>query len=367
MKISKIFALIVAAALVCSILPQPLSALELSANSAILIEASTGQVIYEKDADTKRPMASTTKIMTALVAIESGDISREITVDAAAAGVEGSSIYLCAGDKITLESLIWALMLESANDAAAAIAIGVAGSVEAFADMMNTKAAELGLTSTHFTNPHGLSDDEHYTTARELAMLTAAAMENETFRQIVATDKYRISYGDTVRALNNHNKMLRIYEGAVGVKTGFTKASGRCLVSAAERDGMTLIAVTLGAPDDWDDHTAMLNLGFATLERVTLIEPAESAFICPCIGSEKGELIIRNRDGLSMILPKGAHDFTRKVILPRYLWAPVSLGDAVGKIELYDGETLLGEVTLYAEEDAPQIEYKKSFFERIFD
>ncbi len=367
MKITKIFALVLAVSFMCSLFVQPASALELSANSAILIEASTGQVIYEKDADTKRPMASTTKIMTALVAIESGDISREITVDAAAAGVEGSSIYLCAGDKITLESLIWALMLESANDAAAAIAIGVAGSVDAFADMMNAKAAELGLTSTHFTNPHGLSHEEHYTTARELAMLTAAAMENETFRQIVATDKYKISYGDTVRCLNNHNKMLRIYEGAVGVKTGFTKASGRCLVSAAEREGMTLIAVTLGAPDDWDDHTSMLDLGFATLERATLIEPAESAFICPCIGSEKGELIIRNRDGLSMILPKGEHNFTRRVILPRYLWAPVMAGDAVGKIELYDGGTLLGEVTLYAEEDAPRMEYKQSFFERIFD
>ena len=367
MKISKIVALVLALVFACSALANSVFALELSASSAIVIEASTGQVIYEKDADTKRPMASTTKIMTALVAIESGDITREITVDAAAAGVEGSSIYLKAGDRITLEALIWALMLESANDAAAAIAIGVAGSLEAFADMMNAKAAELGLTSTHFTNPHGLSDEDHYTTARELAMLTAAAMENETFRQIAATDKYRISYGDTVRALNNHNKMLRIYDGAVGVKTGFTKASGRCLVSAAERDGMTLIAVTLAAPDDWDDHTAMLDLGFSSLERAVLIEPAESAFICPCIGSEKGELIIRNRDGISMILPKGEHNFTRKVILPRYLWAPVNIGDAVGKIEIYDGKTLLGEVTLYAEEDAPRIEYKQSFFERIFN
>ena len=367
MKTTKITALLLVPILSCVFFSQSISALDVSARSAIVIEASTRQVVFEKDADTRRPMASTTKIMTALVALESGDITREITVDAAAAGVEGSSIYLKAGDKITLESLLWALMLESANDAAAAIAIGVAGSIEAFAELMNAKAAELGLANTHFTNPHGLSDDEHYTTARDLAKLTAAAMENETFCEIVSTDKYRIAYSDTARSLHNHNKMLHLYDGAVGVKTGFTKVSGRCLVSAAERDGMTLIAVTLGAPNDWDDHTAMLDLGFSSLERAVLIEPYESAFISPCIGSEKSELTIKNREGLSVVLPKSGHEITRRIILPRYFWAPVEKDSVVGKIEFYDGDARLGEVALYAEESAYRLQYKQSFFERIFD
>lgn len=367
MKILKLTAFLLAFILALGVFATGAAALDVSASSAIVIEAETGQVVFEKNADTRRPMASTTKIMTALVALETGDLSREITVDRAAVGVEGSSIYLEAGDKITLEALIWALMLESANDAAAAIAIGISGSIEAFAEYMNCKAAELGLTNTHFTNPHGLSDENHYTTARELALITAAAMENEEFRKIVSTDKYRISYGDKVRHLHNHNKMLHLYDGAVGVKTGFTKASGRCLVSAAERGGMTLIAVTLGAPDDWSDHTAMLNLGFATLERVTLIEPYEAAFISPCIGSEKGEVTVQNHEGLSLILPRGERNIWRRIILPRYFWAPIKVNSELGKIEFYNGDTLLGAVTLYAEEDAPRIEYKKNLFERIFD
>ncbi len=365
MRKSKITALLLVPILFMTVLPA--RALDVSARSAIVIEAETGRVVFEKDADTRRPMASTTKIMTALVAIESGDLSREIIVDAAAEGVEGSSIYLCAGDKITLEALVWALMLESANDAATAIAVGVAGSVDAFADLMNQKAAELGLCDTHFTNPHGLSDDDHYTTARDLAKLTAAALENETFKTIVSTASHRIEYGESVRNLHNHNKMLRLYDGALGVKTGFTKASGRCLVSAAERDGMTLIAVTLNAPDDWSDHTAMLDLGFSSLEKLTLISPGESVFISPCIGTESGQITIKNREGLTVILPRAEHNITHTVILPRYLWAPIKAGDEVGKIEIRDGETLLGEVILYAEEDAERIEYKKNLFEKIFD
>ncbi len=365
MRKIRFISLFLATALILCLFCANVSALDVSAKSAIMIETETGRVLYEKDAYTRRPMASTTKIMTALVAIESGDISREIVVDAAATGIEGSSIYLKAGDKITLEALIWALMLESANDAAAAIAIGVAGSIEAFAEMMNEKASELGLCDTHFTNPHGLSDDDHYTTAHDLARISAAALENNTFRSIVSTDKYRIEYGESVRSLHNHNKMLHIYDGAIGVKTGFTKASGRCLVSAAERDGMTLIAVTLGAPDDWADHTAMLDLGFASVHRVSLIEPYQSVFISPCIGSESEEVTIKNREALSLILPTDMGNITRRIILPRYFWAPVKEGDIVGKIEFYSDGEKLGEVALYAEETAERVEYKQNLFERI--
>ncbi len=343
----------------------PVSALELSAKSAIVLEASTGQVVYEADAGTRRPMASTTKIMTALCAIESGDLSREVCVPREAVGVEGSSLYLKEGDKLTLEALIWALMLESANDAATAIAICVSGSVEAFAELMNKKAAELGLLDTHFTNPHGLSDEEHYTTASDLAKLAAYAMQNDTFRHIVGEDSHKIEIGGTVRYLRNHNKLLKLYEGAAGVKTGFTKSSGRCLVSAAERDGLMLVAVTLNAPNDWDDHAKMLDLGFSSLRRVTLIEPEESAMIMPCIGGEKTELIIKNREGLSAILPADGSEITRKVILPRYFYAPVTEGDEVGRIEFYSGNTLLGDVPLYAAESVSRTEYKQNLLDKI--
>ncbi len=359
-KISLVLVLVLVFSLV------PVSA-DVSARSAIVMEASTGQVVYEKDADTRRPMASTTKIMTALCAIESGELSREITVAPEAAGIEGSSIYLNAGDKITLEALVNALMLESANDAAAAIAIGVSGSVDKFAELMNSKAAELSLNDTHFTNPHGLNDDDHYTTARDLARLAAYAMSNETFRSIVSKENCRIEYGESVRHLHNHNKLLRLYDGAVGVKTGFTKASGRCLVSAAERDGMTLVAVTLNAPDDWKDHALMLDMGFSALERVTLMREGESAFIVPCIGTEKGDIVIKSREGLELILPRNEREITRRVILPHYMWAPVEKDSIVGRIEFYNGDEYLGEVPLYAEETALKYEYKKSIIERIFN
>lgn len=344
----------------------PVSA-DVSAKSAIVLEATTKKTVYEKDADTRRPMASTTKIMTAVCAIESGDLSREITVTKEAAGVEGSSVYLKVGDKLTLRELVMALMLESANDAATAIAIGISGSVEAFADLMNSKAAELKLNDTHFTNPHGLSDEDHYTTARDLAHLAAYALQNETFRSIVSTQNSTLEYGDTVRHLHNHNKLLSMYDGTVGVKTGFTKLSGRCLVSAAERDGLTLVAVTLDAPDDWSDHMAMLDMGFSTLELVNLIREGESAFIVPCIGTEDGDIVIKSREGLSIILPRREREIKRRVILPHYLWAPVEKDSIVGRIEFFDGDEYLGEVPLYAEESAERLEYKKSALERIFN
>ncbi|MBE6613048.1 MAG: D-alanyl-D-alanine carboxypeptidase [Ruminococcaceae bacterium] len=342
----------------------PTRALDISASSAIVMEVG-GAVVFERDADTRRPMASTTKIMTALTAIESGALSRTVTVPPEAAGVEGSSIYLEPGDRLTLEDLVWALMLESANDAAAAIALELGGSIEGFAALMNEKAAELGLSDTHFTNPHGLSDDSHYTTARELAILSAHAMKNPTFRQIVSSESHVIRIGDTTRQLHNHNKLLRMYDGAVGVKTGFTKASGRCLVSAAERDGVTLVAVTLNAPDDWRDHTAMLDLGFETLEAVTLAEPLSIVHRRPCIGAAC-EITAQNREGLTVILPRGEHSVTGTVELAPYLWAPVKAGDVLGRIVFRDGETVLGELPLYAVNDAPRIVYKKTLLERIF-
>ena len=348
------------------IFAQPISAVAVSAGSAIVVEASTGRVVFEKDADSRRPMASTTKIMTAIVALEAGDTARQVSVSGEAVGVEGSSVYLKTGDNLTLDDLVWALMLESANDAAAAIAIEVAGSVEAFAGMMNAKAKELGLTDTHFTNPHGLDDENHYTTARDLAKLAAYALKNQRFREIVSTYKHSISVGNETRYLLNHNKMLKLYDGAIGVKTGYTKRSGRCLVSAAERDGVTLVAVTLDAPDDWNDHRAMLDCGFGTLEARELIKEGESVFILPCIGCEKNEVTLKNSEGLTVCVPKDTPEASRRIELPHYMWAPVYEGQEVGRIVFEAGGAVLGEVPIVACETVERVIYKQGLLERLF-
>lgn len=305
-----------------------------SAQSAILIDAASGQVLYGKDEHTKLPMASTTKIMTALCAVELGEVGEIITVSPAAVGIEGSSVYLHEDEKLTLEQLLYALLLESANDAAAAIAIALCGSIEAFADYMNKKAAELGLEHTHFENPHGLDGEQHYTTAHDLSLIARAALAHPTLRNIVSTRKITIPLDGTqgARTLINHNKMLRYYEGAIGVKTGFTKRSGRCLVSAAERDGLVLIAVTLNAPDDWSDHTRMLDAGFAAYERVTLCSNSEFQSMIAVTGGKEGYVIVQNAYEAAMTLPRNRGAMLCTVELERFLYAEVSANATVGSL-----------------------------------
>ncbi len=303
-----------------------------SAASALLMEASRGNVIYEKDADRRMSPASTTKIMTALVALELLPADTVITVPPEAVGVEGSSIYLTEGERLTLEQLLYALLLESANDAAVAVAVAAGGSVAAFADAMNRKAGELGLCNTQFQNPHGLDAEGHYTTARELAEIARHALQNELIRQIVSTRKTTIPHAgnDGVRLLVNHNKLLRSYEGAIGVKTGYTKRSGRTLVSAAEREGVRLIAVTLQAPDDWRDHTAMLDYGFSLWEAKELCRENSVCLPLPVVGGEIGSAVVGNTESLTVTLPREHPPVTQVLELPRFLYAPVAAGEAVG-------------------------------------
>jgi len=241
------------------------SALTVSAKHAILLDAVTGDVLFEKDADTRAPMASTTKIATAIAVIEALPLDREIRVPREAVGVEGTSAYLKEGESLTVRDLLYALLLSSANDAAVTLAIACDGDIPTFAARMNALALALGLHNTHFENPHGLPSDEHYTTARELALLSAYAMHNPTFAQIVGTKSYTCRSSTTVHTFRNHNKLLSFSGDAVGVKTGFTKKSGRCLVGAAEKDGARLISVTLAAPNDWNDHTSLFHYGFSLL------------------------------------------------------------------------------------------------------
>ena len=340
----KSLALFLALLLSCGLMALPASAApSVSAKSAVLIEAESGRVLYQQNAFVRLPMASTTKIMTAIVAIESGDTRRTVTVSPDAVGIEGSSVYLYPDEQLTMEELLYALLLESANDAAAAIAIAVAGSVENFAKRMNEKAESLGLTATHFTNPHGLDDEAHYTSAYDLAVLSAYALKNETFRAICATTRKTIPLkGDEgTRVLVNHNKMLTRYEGAIGVKTGFTKRSGRCLVSAAERDGLTLIAVTLGAPDDWQDHAAMLDFGFKSYQSVPLAEKGGLVLPLPVVGGEAESVLVANTEAARAILGRSRGKITYRVEAPQMLYAPVSSGATVGRVVwMCDGEEI---------------------------
>lgn len=324
--------------------------LSVSAKAAVLIDASDGSILYSKNAGERLPMASTTKIMTAIVAIEKGDLERTYEIPQGAVGVEGSSIYLYAGERQSLGNLVYALMLESANDAAAAIAIIVGGSVEGFAEMMNKKAHELGLNDTHFDNPHGLDSAEHYTTAYDLAKISAYALKNNTFRDIASTRRATIPLNGTegIRLLINHNKMLRYYEGAVGVKTGFTRKSGRCLVSAAERRGLTLVAVTLNAPNDWSDHTRMLDFGFNHYVRLSLEEKGGHRMTIPVTGGDGEWVLLTNTEEIAVTLPKDHGDISFVVEAPRFLYAPVKIGDVVGSIVYYSDGEVIGQSPLEA-------------------
>ena len=338
---------------------------QVSARSAILIDAYSGTVIGAKNPDEKMSMASTTKIMTALVAIENADISQTVSISPCAVGVEGSSIYLYEGEKLTLEDLLYAMLLESANDAAAAIAIEVGGSVEGFAELMNEKAAELGLESTNFTNPHGLDDEDHYTTARELAIIARAAMNNETFRKIVSTYKKTIPLNETegVRLLINHNKLLKGYDGAIGVKTGYTKKSGRCLVSAAERNGVSLICVTLSAPDDWQDHKSLLDYGFSAYESRLLCRDGEFNYTLPIVGGDKEYVTVTNKGDLRVTLPKDAPEVKATVELFPFEYAPVAEGEILGRVIYSSGGKLIAEMPLYAKFSADRTVYKRSLID----
>ncbi|MFD1427807.1 D-alanyl-D-alanine carboxypeptidase [Kroppenstedtia sanguinis] len=252
--------------------PVELSAV--SAQAAAMIDVQSGRILYEKNAGQQMRIASLTKIMTAIVAIEDGDLTEKVKVKPGAVGVEGSSIYLKPGEEIPLEHLLYGLMLRSGNDAAVAIAEHIGGSVEGFVYKMNEKAEYLGLEKTHFQNPHGLDAKEHYSSAGDLARLTAYALKNPVFRKIVSTQVKTLPWPgeEWHRKWYNKNKMLRLYPGGDGVKTGFTKLSRRTLVSSATREGRQIATVTLNAPDDWEDSMKLLEYGFRQFQPVQLVK-----------------------------------------------------------------------------------------------
>ena len=341
----------------------PSTAPAVSAQSAIMIEAQTGTVILQKEADRRLPMASTTKIMTALVVCERCNVLDRVRIPAEAVGVEGSSLYLREGEVLTVQELLYGLMLHSGNDAATALAIYCGGTVEGFAELMNDKARELGLDNTHFANPHGLDAPDHHSTARDLAVLAAYAMDNPIFRQTVSTKT--VTAGE--RSLRNHNKLLWQVDGAEGVKTGYTRAAGRILVSSASRDGRRLVAVTINAPDDWNDHRALLEDGFSHYTLQTLVTAGETVGTWEVLGGESGavELIAAEdfthpvADGeIISVVPQGTGFSYAPVVEggdAGWAWIRID-GKAVGKIPLYYGKTV---------EQIPEEE--RSFWEKLFE
>lgn len=306
----------------------------LSARSYALVEQTTGRLVEGSNENTRRPMASTTKIMTGLLACESGRLDETFQVPAEALTVEGSSMGLQPDESVTLRTLVYGLMLESGNDAANAIAMLLGGSIDGFAAQMNAKAQELGLANTHFANPSGLDDKDHYTTALDLARLGAYAMKNADFAQIVGTKSIRVTYNGAAngRTLTNHNRLLGSYDGEIGIKTGFTDASGRCLVSCATRGGVTLVAVTLNDPDDWKDHASLLDAGFTKLKAVPLMDEALEQQVKVQGGVANTVTVRAEADAAAALQDAERSRVQEQKKLPAVLKAPVQAGQQVGEL-----------------------------------
>jgi D-alanyl-D-alanine carboxypeptidase len=315
---------------------------DISARSAIVVEARSGAVLFEHDADTRRGMGSTTKIMTALVALEHAQLDDTVTVKPAWAGVEGSSIYLRANQTITMEDLLYGLLLVSGNDAAVTIAGHVAGGVPEFCELMNAKARELGCTNTRFANPHGLTDENHYTSARDMATIMRAAMQNETFARITGT-KYHDAMGQSWK---NHNKLLWDYEGCIGGKTGYTEATGRSLVTCVERDGVRVIAVTLYDGNDWVDHAALYNYAFGKFERVSVTSDDLAAVKIPVIAGERHTVGVVMKQTVEVTV-RGGQKPTISVELPNFVYAVVVRGASAGFAEISVDGVAVERVPLY--------------------
>lgn len=318
---------------------------ELSAHSAIVLCADTGDVIFEQNADERMLIASITKIMTAIVVIENADLDAQIVIKPEWSAIEGSSMYANPGQSYTVRELLYGMMLNSGNDAAAALACTVCGDESTFVEKMNETASRLGMDNSSFRNPHGLDEDGHYSTARDMARLTAYCMENDDFRDIASTNCAVIK-GVTYY---NHNRLLREYEGCIGVKTGYTMAAGRTLVSCAERNGMRLVCVTLSAPDDWNDHKYLLDKAFSDYRiasyspdsfKVTLDVASSAASTAEAIPQNEIKLLVRSDDELDI-----------KLEAPRILFAGGIEGERIGKISLFVNGSLAAQENLVYTED----------------
>ncbi|MBR2937532.1 MAG: D-alanyl-D-alanine carboxypeptidase [Oscillospiraceae bacterium] len=350
----------VAAALLAAALALPCKAV--SAQNAILMDAQTGRVLYEKNADKQSLIASTTKIMTALVVCEQTNVLDRVRVPQEAVGIEGSSMYLKAGEILTVQDLLYGLMLHSGNDAAVALAIYCGGTVEGFAELMNDKAHCLGMHNTHFVNPNGLDSPGHYSTARDMAILAAYAMENPIFFKTVSTKT--VTVGD--RNLRNHNKLLWLLEGADGVKTGFTKAAGRILVSSCKRQGRRLIAVTMNDRNDWADHQQLMETGFANYTVRQIVQSGDCMGTIPVISGGQSKVELLATADFSYAL---SNDEKPQIVLsqPGFVYAPIVQGQEAGFAHVCLNGKTVGKIPLvYGQTVEMEIIDEPSLWEKLF-
>lgn len=372
-QVKRIIGTLLSAAVIFPFAPkaEAVSLAGLSAKAAILIDAQTGTVIAEKNEKQRLPMASTTKIMSALLLLESGDLDTPFSVDNEAIMVEGSSMGLCEDDIVTKRALCYGMLLPSGNDAANQTAVTLAGSTEKFAEMMNQRAEKIGLEDTNFVTPSGLHNENHYSTAYDMAMLTREALRNEDFREICGTKRAKLKFGNPPyeRWLVNTNKLLTMYDCCIGVKTGFTDEAGRCLVSAAEKNGVTLICVTLNASDDWNDHKKMYDYGFS------VTESRDVSFDCSELriktaGGTVGELSVELENIPSYTVINGAEpEITSEILIPDFVYAPVEKGKAVGKVTFYADGKPMCTVSMVSKDSCEAVvsKHRPSIYENVLE
>ena len=351
-----------AAALLAAVLILPGEAYAVSAEKAYSLDAVSGRVLFDKNADSRSLIASTTKIMTALVVCERCNVLDRMRIPKEAVGIEGSSMYLQEGEVLTIQELLYGLMLSSGNDAAVALAICCGGTVEGFVELMNDKARLLGLRNTHFENPNGLDSPGHYSSARDLAVLAAYAMENPIFAKTVSAKT--VTAGQ--RYLRNHNKLLWMVDGADGVKTGYTKAAGRALVSSATRDGRRIITVTLNDPNDWQEHKALLEEGFSRFHVQRIVTAGDRVGTVEVAGGEGARAEILAAEDFSYAL---APEENPQVVLPGpgFVYAPVAEGaDAGFAYVLIQGKALGKFPVVYGQTVEQEREEPKNIWEKLF-
>lgn len=360
--------LLLAVAVVLCFLPVKIRAVSTSAKSHILINADTLEVLDSNNSHLRLSMASTTKIMTALILAEQNTPDKTIVTTKKMVTVEGSSMGLLEGDTVSYYALLVGMLLSSGNDAANTTAIAIAGSTDKFAELMNKKAAQIGMTNTHFVTPSGLDDEEHYSTAYDMALLAAYALKNETIRSIVCQKSITVSYGNPPykRTLTNHNKLLSMYDKCIGVKTGFTKKSGRCLVSAASDNGCTVIAVTLNDKDDWDDHINLLEYGLSKLTPKDVSYKFDIDTVNVVGANTLGARVSAER--LVIGLDKSnSSNIKAELFLKPFIYAPVRPGTVVGYVEYSLDGIAIAKFDVYTVADLEfEQEKKRTFYENIF-
>jgi len=345
-----------------SLFPLPCYAFSVSSEACIVICVDTNQVLFGENINERLGMASTTKIMTAIIALEQGNPQDTVTISQNAATQEGSSLYLKAGEKVLLSDLLYGLMLNSGNDAAVAIAEHMATTEDDFVNRMNKKAKDLNMKNTHFENPCGLPEKEHYSTAYDMAILMSYALKNEDFQKIVGTKEYKFETDSSITHLKNHNKLLWKYPHATGGKTGFTKSSGRCLVSSAKKDGATLVCVTLNAPEDWNDHMKLLDYGFEKVEITRIIEKNQ---ILSTRKFDDAKINILSADSYLLPLENGRkYPVTCKIKLINIDGKDIKFGTHLGYGDIYVGDYFTGRVRLISGQDiskTPVISFFSTF------